>query len=118
MATSCTSPTSAYTCRYAAQDQDGLCLPNSRGVPLEYVSCPASRPAVGGACIPGVRCAYGDVSCACSSLSRTWSCESTTPPDPCPASQPAPGAACSVRISTCAYGSRICACDGTSWSCA
>jgi hypothetical protein len=43
---------------------------------------------------------------------------STTPPNPCPSGQPMSGGVCSVRISTCVYGSVICSCDGTSWSCA
>jgi len=115
--TSCTSPNIAYTCKYPEQDQDCLCLPNARGENLPFCSCPASRPANGGACITSpIRCAYDDVSCTCAA--GGWSCMSTTPPNPCPSGQPASGGACSVRISTCAYGSVICGCDGTSWSCA
>ena len=113
---SCTSPNSAYTCHYPDQDQDCLCLPKAPGEALPFCSCPASRPANGGACIASpITCVYDDVRCSCAG---TWSCVSTTPPNPCPSGQPMSGGVCSVRISTCVYGSVICSCDGTSWSCA
>jgi len=113
--TSCTSPKSAYTCRYQDQDQDCICLPNSSGAVGALCSCPASRPVDGGACIGStLPCVYGDVSCTCAA---GWRCTSTTPPNPCPLSQPGAGEVCGVRVSTCAYGSVVCACDGTSWSC-
>jgi hypothetical protein len=114
----CPVPSGAYSCRYAAEDQDCICVPDTPpGSMASLCSCPASLPAEGAPCLSsaGGTCAYADVSCSCG-LSG-WHCMSTKPPDPCPASQPGAGAACSVRVSTCVYGSAICACDGASWSC-
>jgi hypothetical protein len=115
----CPTPSGAYTCRYAAEDQDCICAPDQPPGSMAYrCSCPANLPAEGGPCLVGAAgaCVYGDVSCSCASGS-VWHCMSTKPPDPCPQAQPSAGDPCLVRVSTCVYGSAICACNGSTWSC-
>lgn len=110
----CTSRNAAYTCHYAEQDQDCICLPDEDAGLTSSCSCPTLAPVEGTPCIASVRgCTYGDVSCTCGGA---WTC-TRPPPDPCPTSEPIPGNACATRISICAYGGRTCSCDGASWSC-
>ena len=107
-----------FTCQFPAFDQNCVCGTINDG---RRCSCPASRPASGQTCLAyagtmGLAngCTYGDVTCQCVGGNSQWTCSSNVPI--CPTAMPATGAACSGFLN-CSYGSTLCVCDGTSWSC-
>jgi hypothetical protein len=107
-----------YTCQFPDFDQNCVCGTINDG---RRCSCPVTRPVAGQPCLlyagtMGLAngCTYGDMTCQCVGTYGQWVCNSNVPV--CPTAIPATGAACAGFLN-CAYGSTLCVCDGTSWSC-
>ena len=111
------SPLGPAVCQYSALDQTCACGPLSAYSSYFSCSCPATAPVPGASCpysYPPTECGYAaDQTCTCTS--GRWSCTTS-----CPATQPLNHSPCSSQLN-CQYGdggTQLCACDGSSWTCA